>query len=128
MNNPLIVLPVIVQLATAIVLIFFWGKTAIQKILSLVSSVINLGIAIWLFLLVWNNGIQLMHGGGWQAPFGITFVADVFSAVMVLLTAVCGIAVTQYATGSMRNKLAMLGLYPILHFLLMVRNAALLTC
>jgi multicomponent Na+:H+ antiporter subunit D len=127
MNNPLIVLPVIIQLATAIILIFFWGKTAIQKSLSLVAGLINLGIAIWLFQLVWNEGIQFMHGGGWEAPFGITFVADVFSAVMVFLTAICGIAVTQYATGSIRNKLARFGFYPILHFLLMGLNGAFLT-
>lgn len=127
MNNELIVLPVIIQLATAIILIFFWGKTAAQKILSLISGLINVGIAVWLFRLVWSEGIQLMHGGGWQAPFGITFVADVFSTVMVLLTAICGIAVTQYATGSIRNKLARFGFYPILHFLLMGLNGAFLT-
>lgn len=127
MNNTLIVLPVIIQLATAIILIFFWGKTAIQKIISIISGVINVGIAVWLFQFVWRDGIQLMHGGGWQAPFGITFVADVFSSVMVLLTAICGIAVIQYATGSIRNKLAKFGFYPILHFLIMGLNGAFLT-
>lgn len=127
MNNPLIVLPIIIQLATAIILIFFWGKTAVQKILSLLSGIINLGIAIWLFRLVWNQGVQIMNGGGWQAPFGITFVADVFSAVMVLLTAICGIAVSQYATGSIRNKLVRFGFFPMLHFLLMGLNGAFLT-
>src|SRR5690606_4074507 len=127
MNNPLIVLPVIIQLVTAIILIFFWGKTTIQKILSLISGVINLGIAVWLFRLTWSEGIQFMNGGGWEAPFGITFVADVFSGVMVLLTAICGFAVTLYATGSIRNKLVRFGFYPILHFLLMGLNGAFLT-
>src|SRR5690554_5755137 len=127
MNNPLIVLPVIIQLATVIILIFLWGKTAIQKALSLVAGVVNLGVAIWLFRLVWDDGIHFMNGGGWKAPFGITFVADVFSTVMVLLTAVCGIAVTYYAAGSIRNKLARFGFYPILHFLLMGLNGAFLT-
>jgi len=127
MNNPLIVLPVIIQLATAIILIFFWGKTTVQKVFSLFSGVVNLGIAIWLFTLVENDGIQFMHGGGWEAPFGITFVADMFSVLMVLLTAICGLAVTQYATGSIRNKLVRFGFYPILHFLLMGLNGAFLT-
>src|SRR5690606_25280270 len=127
MNNPLIVLPVIIQLATAIILIFFWGKTTVQKVFSLFSGVVNLGIAIWLFTLVENDSIQLMHGGGWEAPFGITCVADMFSVLMVLLTAICGLAVTQYATGSIRNKLVRFGFYPILHFLLMGLNGAFLT-
>lgn len=127
MNNPYIVLPVIFQLATAILMIFFWGKTTIQKVFSIFSGLGNLVIAIWLFRLVRIQGIQIMNAGGWEAPFGITFVVDVFSAVMVLLTAICGIAVSIYATGSIGNTLVKFGFFPILHFLLMGLNGAFLT-
>lgn len=127
MNNPYIVLPVIFQLLTAILLIFFWGKKNIHKIISLISGLMNLGITIWLFRLVWAKGIQTMNAGGWEAPFGITFVVDVFSAIMVLLTAICGIAVSIYAVGSIRAKLIRFGFFPILHFLLMGLNGAFLT-
>src|SRR5690606_29712377 len=74
-----------------------------------------------------SEGIQIMNAGGWKAPFGITFVVDVFSAVMVLLTAICGIAVSIYATGSIGNTLVKFGFFPILHFLLMGLNGAFLT-
>lgn len=127
MSNPHIVLPVIFQLITAVLLIFFWGKKGSQKIISLVSGILNLGIAIYLFRYVWVHGIQTMNAGGWEAPFGISFVVDVFSAIMVLLTAVCGLAVTVYATGSIRTKLIRFGFFPILHFLLMGLNGAFLT-
>src|SRR5690606_8251647 len=127
MNNPYILLPVIFQLVTAIFMMFFWGKTTIHKISSIFSGLLNLGIAIWLFRLVWSQGIQVMHAGGWEAPFGITFVVDVFSAVMVLLTALSGIAVSIFSTGSIRNKLSKFGYFPILHFLLMGLNGAFLT-
>lgn len=127
MNNPYIVLPVIFQLITAVLLIFFWGKNQRQKFISIVSGIFNLGIAIYLFRFVWVYGIQTMNAGGWEAPFGITFVVDVFSAVMVLLTAICGLAVSVYATGSIRTKLIRFGFFPILHFLLMGLNGAFLT-
>src|SRR5690554_4353114 len=127
MINPYIVLPVVFQMITAIAMIFFWGKVGVQKVFSIISGLVNLIIAIWLFELVWSEGIQIMNAGGWEAPFGITFVADMFSVLMVLLTAICGLAVTQYATGSIRNKLVRFGFYPILHFLLMGLNGAFLT-
>jgi len=127
MNNSFIVLPVVFQLMTAILMIFFWGKIMIQKVFSVISGLVNLFIAIWLFRLVWEQGIQIMNAGGWEAPFGITFVADTFSAVMVLLTAICGVAVSIYSIGSIRNKLMQFGFLPILHFLLMGLNGAFLT-
>src|SRR5690606_24564171 len=82
---------------------------------------------IWLFHLVWTTGIQTMNAGGWEAPFAITFVVDVFSALLVLLTAICGLAVSIFAIGSIKNKLVTFGFFPILHFLLMGLNGAFLT-
>ncbi len=127
MSNSFIVLPVVLQLAAAIFLMFFWGKKNSQKIISISFSAVNLCVAVWLFQLVWINGIQTMNAGNWQPPFGITFVVDVFSAVMVLLTAICGLAVSVYAIGSIRNKLVAFGFFPILHFLIMGLNGAFLT-
>src|SRR5690554_5961677 len=127
MTNPFIILPVVLQMATAILLIFFWGRRVSQRVISLSSSLLNLAVAIWLFQVVWSSGIQTMAGGNWEAPFGISFVADVLSAIMVLLTAICGIAVSVYSIGSIRNKLVSFGFFPILHFLIMGLNGAFLT-
>ncbi|MEX2592316.1 MAG: proton-conducting transporter membrane subunit [Anditalea sp.] len=127
MTNPYIVLPVIFQLFTAILLLFFWSHKNIQKAISITFSLVSLSIALWLFSLTWSQGIQTIQAGGWKAPFGITFVADVFSAIMVLLTSVCGFAVSIYAIGSLRNVLVKFGFFPILHFLLMGLNGAFLT-
>ena len=127
MNNPYLVLPVVFQLATAIILIFFWGRRNVQKYISVASGIINIWISYNLFYVVWSEGIQVMYSGSWQAPFGITFVADVFSSSLILLTGICGLAVSVYAIGSIRNKLVSFGFFPILHFLLMGLNGAFLT-
>lgn len=127
MNNPYIVLPVIFQLFTAILLMFFWTRKNVQKLISVVASLVSLAIAIWLFSTIWNNGILTMQAGGWRAPFGISFVADLFSSTLVLLTGIAGLAVSVYSVGSVRNARVRFGYFPIFHFLLMGLNGAFLT-
>jgi len=127
MNNPYIVLPVIFQLFTAVLLMFFWFKVNAQRFITVVCGIISLGIAIWLFQEVYQNGILTMQAGSWAAPFGITFVADKFSATMVLLTSIAGLGVALFSTGSIRNARLRFGYFPILHFLLMGLHGAFLT-
>lgn len=56
-------------------------------------------VAILLFLL-WQSGAAARHTiGGWGAPLGIDLVLDGLSMLMLLLTAVIGIAITSYAHG-----------------------------
>ncbi len=127
MNNPYIVLPVIFQLFTAILLMVFWTRVNAQRLVSTICSIISLVIAILLFSEIYNTGILTTQAGGWKAPFGITFVADLLSGTMVLLTAISGLAVAVFSTGSIRNARLKFGYFPILHFLLMGLNGAFLT-
>ena len=46
-----------------------------------------------------DNGVLVLRSGAWPAPFGISLVADRFSAAMVLVTAVIGLAGAIYAIG-----------------------------
>lgn len=127
MSNPYIVLPIIFPFFTAILLMFFWTKKNVQKLISVLASFVSLGIAVWLLSRVWNFGIHTTQAGDWEAPFGITFVADTFSATLVLLTAISGLAVSLFSTGSVRNARVRFGYFPIFHFLLMGLNGAFLT-
>lgn len=126
MSNPYILLPVIFQLFTAILLMFFWTHKNSQKLISIICSLITLGISIWLISIVLTQGIHVTQAGGWEAPFGITFVADPLSALMVLLTSMSGLAVSIFSTGSVRNARLKFGYFPIYHFLLMGLNGAFL--
>lgn len=119
MINNLTILPIVFQFLAGIILLFYWGKIDIQKTLSILLSVISLGIAIWLFDTTWKQGIQISHAGNWDSPFGISFVSDVFSATMILLTSISGLAVSMFASGSLRKERIQFGFFPILHFLLM---------
>jgi len=122
-----IVFPVIVHLFTAILLLFFWRKTIAHRIISILGNTIGMLIAIRLFTKVWQGDILTMQAAGWDSPFGITFVADVFSSSMVLLTSFSGLAVSVFsATGIARGRI-IYGYFPIFHFLLMGLNGAFLT-
>ncbi|NHE59738.1 proton-conducting transporter transmembrane domain-containing protein [Cyclobacterium plantarum] len=127
MSNPYIVLPVIFQLFVAVVLMFSWNRKNLQKLISVIGSLIALLISLLLLLKVNQEGIQAMQAGGWVAPFGITFVADTFSALLVLLTAIAGLAVSVFSVGSIRNARIKFGYFPILHLLIMGLSGAFLT-
>jgi multicomponent Na+:H+ antiporter subunit D len=68
---------------------------------------------------VWQDGIQVAQIGNWPAPFGITLVADLLSATMVVLAGLMGMAVAVYSLTSTDPRREAFGYYPLLHILLM---------
>jgi len=84
MNNNIIILPIIIPMITAVLLIFFNKQEKVQKYLSAVSSVINIGISVFLVHYVHTNGIISLEVGDWKAPFGIVLVADMYAILLVL--------------------------------------------
>ncbi|MCH6201852.1 Na+/H+ antiporter subunit D [Aquiflexum sp. LQ15W] len=127
MSNSTIVLPIIFQFVAGTILLFFWRKISVQKVLSILFSTLGLGISVWLFLLVWEHGILVTQSGDWKAPFGISFVADIFGVTMVLLSSIAGLAVSIFSAGSMRRERLEFGFFPILHLLIMGLQGAFLT-
>lgn len=121
-----IILPIIGQMLIAVIQIFFWKKETPQRIISVGGSVVMLLLSIQLFQKTWG-GILTMQAGGWAAPFGITFVADIFSSTMVLLTAIAGLAVGVFSSVSISKARMQYGYFPIFHFLLAGLNGAFLT-
>lgn len=127
MTSNFIILPLLLHMATAIVLMFLWKRITAQRIISVVSNVIILIVGVLLFTQTWKTGIITMQAGNWPAPFGITFVADVFSSTMVLFTAISALAVSIYSTVGINRARMKYGYFPIFHFLFMGLNGAFLT-
>ena len=72
-------------------------------------------------------GIQVMQMGAWPAPYGISLVADLLAAIMVLLTGITGLAVAVYSLGSIDEAREAHGYHPLFHVLLMGVSMAFLT-
>lgn len=127
MTEQLLLYPLLLQLFLSIVLMSFWNRIGLQRVISIVGGIVNLGISIWLFAFIWNNGTQTVQAGNWEAPFGITFVADTLAATLVLLTAISGLAVSTFSASSIIPARLKFGYFPIFHFLLLGLNGAFLT-
>jgi multicomponent Na+:H+ antiporter subunit D len=119
MKDHTILLPLLTHMLTAVVLIFCWQRVKIQKYISVIGNALVVLFSIRLFARGWSHGIYTSDAGGWEAPFGIVFVADVFSNTMVLLTALAGLAVAVYSTEGLSRERLRFGFFPISHFLLM---------
>lgn len=127
MIEQLLIFPLLLQMALAIILMFAWNRTDWQKFISITGSIFNLALSLWLFMEIWQNGTQTVQSGSWSSPFGITFVADTFAATLVLLTAIAGLAVSSFSSGSVIPPRLKFGFFPIFHFLLLGLNGAFLT-
>jgi multicomponent Na+:H+ antiporter subunit D len=117
--NIFLVLPVLVPLLTAIISLIFLSRVQVQRVINVIGAAGLLGAALGLLYTVWFDGIQVMYVGNWSAPFGITFVADLLSAIMVVLTGMMSLAVAIYSLASMDVRREWFGYYPLLHILLM---------
>ena len=70
---------------------------------------------------------QVAQTGAWPAPFGITLVADLFSAIMVVLAGLVGLAVRPILPGDHGPGAGAFGYYPLVHVLLLGVCGAFLT-
>ncbi|WP_437679075.1 Na+/H+ antiporter subunit D [Sorangium sp. So ce131] len=123
----LLVLPVLVPLTTAALSLLFFRRADRHRALGLVGSVVQLVVGAALLRAVRQGGIQSTQLGGWPAPYGITFVVDLFSALMVLLSGVIAVVTSIYSLSDIDRERRAHGFYPLMHVLLMGTNGAFVT-
>ncbi|HUH73142.1 MAG TPA: proton-conducting transporter membrane subunit [Chitinophagales bacterium] len=127
MNANIILAPILIHLITAVISLFLWGRVLPQKILSLIGSLLVLISSVLIFFLNQKWGSIIVFAGNWKPPYGITFVTDTLSTIMLLLTAIVGLAVSIYSHVAISTSRIKFGYYPIYHFLLMGLSGAFLT-
>ena len=118
MSNNLIVLPLLIPLLTGIVLIFINRHRKLVRWVSGVSSIINIFIAASVVENVRLDGVQILNMSGWEAPFGITFTADMFAALLVLTTTFIGAACIFYSFYTIEEQRERHYYYALVQFLL----------
>jgi multicomponent Na+:H+ antiporter subunit D len=123
----LVVAPVVLPLLTAAALFLLGGRREAQRRLSTASAAAGLALAIALLARVSGEGILVAQLGAWPAPFGITFVADHLSAIMVAISGLMGTAVAVYALSDIDAARERLGYHAVFHLLLAGINGAFLT-
>ncbi len=127
MTDNSIIATVLIHLFAAILQLGFWRKTVTQRVISVIAAFLGLILAMSLFYKVYHGGTLIMNAANWRAPFGIVFVADLFSSVLVLITSIAGLAVSVFSATGINRARMLYGYFPIFHFLLMGLNGAFLT-
>ncbi len=120
-------LPIVVPLGTAIALHLLPQRTRLLRVVAFLGAVLSLAAAVAILVRTLSTGIQVLHVGSWPAPFGITLVADLFSALLVVMAAVVGVAVTGSSFAGVDPRREGLGYHPLIHVLLMGVSGAFLT-
>jgi multicomponent Na+:H+ antiporter subunit D len=119
--------PLGIPLATAAVCAAFWASPQAQRTASIVGLLLTFGASLLLLQAVMADGIQVKQFGGWEAPFGISFVADRFSAAMVVISSLLALAAGVYSLADLRDRQIRSGFYPLFQGLMVGVNGAFLT-
>lgn len=122
-----IVAPLLIPLFTGIVTLLAGHRRRPARLVSLLGTTAGLAYAIYLLVLVWQDGIQVTNVSGWPLPFGIALTVDLLSAIMLTLSALMGWVVLIYTFASLDVLRERFAFYPLYHFLLLGVNGAFLT-
>lgn len=115
----LLILPIAIPLVTAIIGMFAWRSRRIQRYISVVGTFGILASGVAILFAILDEGIIVTNIGDWPAPFGIVLVADLLSAIMVIMAGLVGVSVVIFSLASVDELRRSFGYYPVVLFLLM---------
>lgn len=116
--NWILVLPILIPFAFAAATLHFRKDFRTQQNLSILGASLHVGTCLFLVSDVFYNGITATQIGNWPAPFGITFVADHLSVIMVAVTSILNLSGTVYSKADIKGNLLEAGYHPLMHILI----------
>ncbi|MEW5931250.1 MAG: proton-conducting transporter membrane subunit [Gemmatimonadota bacterium] len=126
MSN-LVAAPVLLPLATALLLVPLVGRERAQHRLALASGVLLAAAAAWIVARTAAGEVLVLPLGGWDPRVGIVWVADSLAAVMLALAATVSLAMLVYVPASFRGARESRYFYPLHQFLMAGVNASFVT-
>ena len=126
MSN-ILVLPMIMPIITAALLVYLHDHIKLQRIVSLITMIFVSGVSVVLLQLIQTEGILRLDFSGWLPPFGILFVADSFSVLLVLTSSIVTAICLIYAFSTIGEAREKMYFYPFVLFLIAGVNGSFLT-
>ncbi|GHI00794.1 Na+/H+ antiporter subunit D [Neobacillus kokaensis] len=126
MNN-VVILPVIIPVIAGLMMVLFRKKIRLHRLLSVLALFALLLVSIFLILQIETVGIQVLQAGGWPAPYGISFVADMFAALLLLSASIVALFCLLYSFRSIGREREEHYFYPLFLFLIAGVNGSFLT-
>ncbi|MEC9083168.1 MAG: Na+/H+ antiporter subunit D, partial [Pseudomonadota bacterium] len=122
-----VVLPILIPLTAGALSLALWRSVQLQRLVGVVATALLLAASIWLMRSTIDKGFLVVEMGSWPAPFSIVLVADILSAIMIVLTGIIGLAIAIYSLASTPPGHERFGYYPLMHLLLAGVAGAFLT-
>src|SRR5699024_3335155 len=126
MSN-LVILPIILPLFAGIIVAFTNKNTEVTRLLTKLFSVIGLGISNYVAWIVLQGETIVLETGSWVAPYGIVFVADSLSVLIVVTTNIVATACAFYVPHSLPVNKEKHYFYAFFFFLISGVSGAFLT-
>lgn len=126
-TNGIAVWPVAIPLGAAAITILLRRQPVLQRSAMEAAVLLMLAASVWLLSHVARGQVATMAFGGWEAPFGITFVADRLSAALTTVTGIIAVAVAIHARAEIRARRRRAGFDPLFLAMLAAVNGAFLT-
>lgn len=114
-------------MAAGALLITMHRSPRLSRWVAVAANLLTLASSVILVHKVREAGVLVLTFGGWEAPFGIVFAVDMFSALMVLVTMIVSTATLLFACCSLDGAREEMFFYPLFQFLLMGVNGSFLT-
>jgi multicomponent Na+:H+ antiporter subunit D len=102
--NVVLVIPIVLPLLAAGVSLALFRQPILQRFVGIVVLTASLAASIALLVHVHNEGFAVVEVGGWQAPLGITLVADRFAAIMLVVSEAMILCVLIFSIGHPRTR------------------------
>ncbi|MCQ4298779.1 Na+/H+ antiporter subunit D [Pseudomonas songnenensis] len=119
--------PVLLPIFGAGLATCLWKQRRAQRLVTGLCITLLLAASLLLLAAVYQQGILAIRFGGWNAPFGVVFVADALSAAMVAITGILAAAVMTFGLADIRRREEQAGFYPLMLGMLAGVNGAFLT-
>ena len=99
MMSNLLIMPMLIPFLCALILVFIKNKNQTSKILSITTMIVSTLISLALLIYVVNHKPITLDFGGWKAPFGIQFLGDSLSLLMVTVSSFVVTLIMAYGFG-----------------------------
>lgn len=119
--------PVLLPILGAGLTTCFWKQRRAQRSVNAIFIALLLAASVLLLVAVQQQGVLAIRFGGWDAPFGVVFVADALAAAMAAITGILAAAVMIFGVADIRRREEQAGFYPLLLGMLAGVNGAFLT-
>jgi len=123
----LLTLPILFPLLGVAMCALLWARPGAQRLVSLAASSGLFISSLLLLSATFDGTVLATQFGSWEPPFGISFVADMLAAAMVVITGLMAVAVGVYGLAGDAPRREQALYHPLYQGLLLGVTGAFLT-